>query len=166
MGIGGSVLPILTQFLSNRSQQVMADCCRSKLVNVVSGVPHCSVIIIVAQGVTIIIMTWCFRKTFQLTHKFGSAWAIKMTADREEWSELPMHAATSIYTKSGTLVIRQEIKCTTTCMGWADNQLIATRHRCEVKDYNTMTFRGCRTHPLLMIAIKITHKKERGTESS
>ena len=42
-GIGGSVLSILTQFLSNRSQQVMVDGCRSKLVNVVSGVPQGSV---------------------------------------------------------------------------------------------------------------------------
>ena len=40
MGIGGSVLSILTQFQSNRSQHVMVDCCRSKLVDVVSGVPH------------------------------------------------------------------------------------------------------------------------------
>ena len=41
VGIGGSVLSILTQFLSNRSQQVMVDGCRrSKLVNVVSGVPQ------------------------------------------------------------------------------------------------------------------------------
>ena len=38
VGIGGSVLSILTQFLSNRSQQVMVNGCRSKLVNVVSGV--------------------------------------------------------------------------------------------------------------------------------
>ena len=37
--IGGSVLSILTQFLSDRSQHVMVDSCRSKLVNVVSGVP-------------------------------------------------------------------------------------------------------------------------------
>ena len=44
VGIGGSVLSILTQFLSNRSQQVMADGCRSKLVNVVSGVPQGSVL--------------------------------------------------------------------------------------------------------------------------
>ena len=43
-GIGGSVLSILAQFLSNRSQQVMVDGCRSKLVNVVSGVPHGSVL--------------------------------------------------------------------------------------------------------------------------
>ena len=42
MGIGGSVLSILTQFLSNRSQHVMVDSC-SKLVNVVSGVTHSSV---------------------------------------------------------------------------------------------------------------------------
>ena len=44
VGIGGSVLSILTQFLSNRSQHVMVDGCRSKLVNVVSGVPQFSVL--------------------------------------------------------------------------------------------------------------------------
>ena len=43
VGIGGSVLSILTPFLSNRSQHVMVDGCRSKLVNVVSGVPQGSV---------------------------------------------------------------------------------------------------------------------------
>ena len=36
--IGGSVLSILTQFASNRSQHVMVDGCQSKLVNIVSGV--------------------------------------------------------------------------------------------------------------------------------
>ena len=44
IGIEGSVLSILTQFLSNRSQQVMVDGCQSKLVNVVSGVPQGSVL--------------------------------------------------------------------------------------------------------------------------
>ena len=44
VGIGGSVLSILTQFLPNRSQHVMVDGCRSKLVNVVSGVPQGSVL--------------------------------------------------------------------------------------------------------------------------
>ena len=44
VGIGGSVLSILTKFLSNRSQQVMVDGCRSKLVNVVSGVQQGSVL--------------------------------------------------------------------------------------------------------------------------
>ena len=44
MSIGGSVLSILTQFLSNRSQQVMVDGYRSKLVNVVSGEPQGSVL--------------------------------------------------------------------------------------------------------------------------
>ena len=43
MGVGGSVLSVLTQFLSNRSQYVVVDGCRSKLVNVVSGVPQGSV---------------------------------------------------------------------------------------------------------------------------
>ena len=40
VGIGSSVLSILTQFFSNQSQHVMVDGCRSKLVSVVSGVPH------------------------------------------------------------------------------------------------------------------------------
>ena len=44
VGIGGSVvLSILTKFPSNRSQHVMMDGCRSKLVNV-SGVPQGSVL--------------------------------------------------------------------------------------------------------------------------
>ena len=38
VGIGGSVLSILTQFLSSRSQHVLVDGCQSKLVNVVSEV--------------------------------------------------------------------------------------------------------------------------------
>ena len=38
MGIGGLVLSMLTQFLSNRSQHDLMDGCRIKLVNVVSGV--------------------------------------------------------------------------------------------------------------------------------
>ena len=44
MGIGGSVLSILTQFLSNRSRHIMVDGCQSKLVDVVSGVPQGSVL--------------------------------------------------------------------------------------------------------------------------
>ena len=44
VGVGGSVLSVLTQFLPNRSQYVMADSSRSKLVNVVSGVPQGSVL--------------------------------------------------------------------------------------------------------------------------
>ena len=34
----------MTQFLSNRSQHLMVDGCRSKLVNVVSGVPQSRVL--------------------------------------------------------------------------------------------------------------------------
>ena len=44
MGIGGSVLSILLQFLSNRSQHVMVDGCWSKSVDVVLGVPQGSVL--------------------------------------------------------------------------------------------------------------------------
>ena len=44
VGVGVSVLSVLTQFLSNRSQFVLVDGCRSKMVNVVSGVPQGSVL--------------------------------------------------------------------------------------------------------------------------
>ena len=44
VGIGGYVLSILTPFLSNRSQHYMVDGCRSKLFDIVSGVPHGSVL--------------------------------------------------------------------------------------------------------------------------
>ena len=37
VGVGSLVISVLTQFLSNRSQYVLVDGCRSKLVNVVSG---------------------------------------------------------------------------------------------------------------------------------
>ena len=44
VGIGGSVLSTLTQFLSNQSQHIMVDGCWSKLVYVVSWVPKGSVL--------------------------------------------------------------------------------------------------------------------------
>ena len=44
VGIGGPVLSILTQFLSNRSQNVIVDGCLSILVDVVAGVPQGSVL--------------------------------------------------------------------------------------------------------------------------
>ena len=44
VGMGGSVLSILTQFLSNRSQQVMVYGCLSKLVSIALGVPQGSVL--------------------------------------------------------------------------------------------------------------------------
>ena len=44
VGIGGSMLSVLTQFLTNRSQHVLVDGCRSKFVKVVSGVPQGSVL--------------------------------------------------------------------------------------------------------------------------
>ena len=43
-GIAGSMSSIQTQFLSNRLQHVMMDSCRSKLVNLVSGLPQGSVL--------------------------------------------------------------------------------------------------------------------------
>ena len=44
VGIGGYVLSILTQFLSNRSQHVMVDGCSSKMFDVVSEVQQGSVL--------------------------------------------------------------------------------------------------------------------------
>ena len=44
VGVGGYFLSILTQFLLNRSQHVMVDGYRGKLVNVVSGLPQGSVL--------------------------------------------------------------------------------------------------------------------------
>ena len=44
VGVGVSVLSVLTQFLSIRSQYIVVDGCRSKLVNVVAGVPQGSVL--------------------------------------------------------------------------------------------------------------------------
>ena len=44
VGVGGSVLSVLTQFFSNRLQYVVVEGCRSKLVNVVSGMPQGSVL--------------------------------------------------------------------------------------------------------------------------
>ena len=44
VGIVGSVLSVLMQFLFNQSWYVLVDGCRSKLINVVSGVPQGSVL--------------------------------------------------------------------------------------------------------------------------
>ena len=44
MGFGGSVLSLMTHFLSNRSQLDIMDGCRIKLFDVVSGVPQGSVL--------------------------------------------------------------------------------------------------------------------------
>ena len=44
VGTGGSLLSILTQFLLNRSLNVMVDGCRSKQVNALSTVPQGSVL--------------------------------------------------------------------------------------------------------------------------
>ena len=54
VGIGRSVLSILTQFLSNRSKHIMVDTYQSKLVDVVSGVPHGSV----SGDLLFILYTW------------------------------------------------------------------------------------------------------------
>ena len=49
-------------------------------------------------------LIWCFRKTFQVMHKFGTAFAIEMTAYRDDWPELHMGDTTATYTRTGTSV--------------------------------------------------------------
>ena len=48
-----------------------------------------------------------FPENFPLKLKFGTTWANEITADKEEWSELPIGATTVIRTRSGTSVIRR-----------------------------------------------------------
>ena len=64
VGIGGSTLSTLTQFPSNRSQHVMVDGCRRKLVIVVSGVPQGSIL----GTLLFILYTW--------VRSFSSFWKI------------------------------------------------------------------------------------------
>ena len=111
---------------------------------------------------TVFQLSWCLRKL--LTNKFETAWAIEMTADREVWSELPMGATTVTHTRSRN-ISHQEVICSTMWMGWAYNQLIATRHSCEVKGCNTISIRGGWAQPLPMMAIQIVHKSERHAHS-
>ena len=103
-----------------------------------------------------------FHETFLLTHTFGTACAIEMAIDREGWSELPMGATTvnPFYVRN---ISHQEVRCSTTCMARADNKLCTTIHSREVTGCNTLTIRGGTTQPLLMKAIQIHHKEERGT---
>ena len=56
---------------------------------------------------TVFELSWRFRKAFLLTNKFGTACAIELTADGEEWSELPIVATTATRARSGTSVIRK-----------------------------------------------------------
>ena len=91
---------------------------------------------------TVFQLTWCFRKTFLLTHKLGTAYAVEMTAESEQWSELPIGATTATRIRSGTYVIRRSSIPPRACMGRADNQLIA--HRLVAHRY-TYAPPGCRT---------------------
>ena len=86
---------------SNQQQQMLIQYLNriANRPNVTSGqILHCT---------TNCIPIWCFWKTFLLTHKFETAWAIEMTADRQEWSALRMGATTATHSRSGTSVIRR-----------------------------------------------------------
>ena len=57
------MLSLISQFLSNRSQQVKVNGCRSELVNVVSGVPQGSVL----GQLFFLLYTWEFFSTLEVT---------------------------------------------------------------------------------------------------
>ena len=40
VGIGGFLLSMMAQFLSNQPQQIVVDGCRNKLIYIVSGMPQ------------------------------------------------------------------------------------------------------------------------------
>ena len=84
-----------------------------------------------------------------------------MTADKEEWSELPMGATTETRTRSGTSVIRRSSVPPCAWVGPTTNWSQLDSY--EVKGCNIMMMCGCRTQPLLMMAIDIAHKQESGT---
>ena len=77
--IGGSVLSILAQFPSNRSQQVMVDGCRSKLVNVVSGVPQGSVV--QSPGIRVAVAESLTRDLGQVG-EWCDLWGMKLNASK------------------------------------------------------------------------------------
>ena len=64
--VGGSELSVLTQFLSNRSQYVVVDGCRSKLVNVVSGVPQGSVLALSCSSCTLQSFSLLWKQALRL----------------------------------------------------------------------------------------------------
>ena len=85
------------QGLADACSQLQQDCQQTKCYAWVDPVLHH----------TLIQLTWWLRKTFSLIHKFRTAWAIEMTPDREEWTDLPVGATTATHTRSGTSVIRR-----------------------------------------------------------
>ena len=89
-----------------------------------------------------------FKENFPINTQVWNSLSHRNDCQQRGLSELRMGATTATRTRSETSVNRRSIKCATTCMGRADNELIATRHSCEVKGCNTMTIRGGRTQPL------------------
>ena len=76
---------------------------------------------------TVFQLTWCLRKTFLLIHKIGT---------RNNFRQRGVIWVTNVcYYKNPFNVrnISHRVKCSTTSMDQADNQLISTRHSCKVK---------------------------------
>ena len=103
----------------------------------------------------------------KLTHKLGTACDIEMAVDMDEWSELPSGATTVTWGQghwsSGGQDFLNGLEhsgLNQWCMVQAHHQLIAARYCCKDGGLNTMTVRGCRTKPLLMMVIHSTHKQE------
>ena len=111
-------------------------------------------------------MAWCLRKT--LTLKFQTQAVGNHLSHRNDCRQRGVIWVTYRCYNSNPYLVRnishQEVKCSTTWMSWAIIKQIEAGDSCEVKGCNSMKFRGHRTQPLLMMAIQITYKKERGTD--
>ena len=60
----------------------------------------------------------------------------------------------------------QEVKSSSMCMSWVNHLLITTWHSGKIEGRNTMTVRGSRTQPFLMMAIQVTHKRNAARASA
>ena len=99
VGIGDSVLSILIHFLSDRSQHVMVDGRRSKLVNVVSGAPQGSVLIadvstliavVPSPGLRVAVAESLSRDLLKV-NEWCDIWRMKLNASKTNTMTIPNH---------------------------------------------------------------------------
>ena len=113
VGIGCSVLSILTQFLSNRSQHVMVDGCRSKLVNVLENKligyadDYTLMAVLPSQGVRVAVAESLIRDLGRVS-EWCDLWGVKLNESKTKAMIAPrsltMHPQPSPLTIGETLL--------------------------------------------------------------